>query len=95
MAKYCVTAANHNNKKDQRASEFELWAWVQNEDKKWVWRSQGKKSLNHVAELLAKGNEVLSAEEKPTSIDTGYPIELELRIAKNDKDFKITDLPTF
>ncbi|MDN7909914.1 hypothetical protein [Burkholderia cepacia] len=32
--------------------------------------------------------------KKTTSI-CSYPIELELRIAKNDKKFKITDLPTF
>jgi hypothetical protein len=95
MTKYCVTAANHNNEKDQRASEFQLWKFVQNGEGEWVWRSQGKKSLNFVAELLAQGNEVLSGEEKPESIIPGAAIELELRIARNDKNFKITDLPTF
>lgn len=95
MTKYCVTAANHNNTKDERASEFEVWIWKQNKEEKWVWIGLGKKSLNYVAELLAQGNEVLSAKENPTNITTGHPLELELRIAKNDKNFKITDLPTF
>ncbi len=49
--------------------------------------------------LLAQGNEVISAERKKQGNNyvmiEGYPIELELRIAKNDKKFKITDLPTF
>lgn len=95
MSKYCVTAANHNSTKDGRASEFKVWKFVQNEEKKWVWSPLGKKPLNYVAELLAQGNEVVSAQENESSITAGYPIELELRIAKNDKNFKITDLPTF
>jgi hypothetical protein len=100
MNKYCVTAANHNNEKDERASEFELWKWTQQEDKSWIWIRQGKKTLNHVAGLLAQGNEVISATAKKLDgggykITRGYPLELELRIAKNEKKFKITELPTF
>lgn len=50
--------------------------------------------------FLAQGDKVLSGTATKTGEDTyeitpGYPIELELRIAKNDKNFKITDLPTF
>jgi hypothetical protein len=100
MDKYCVTAANHNNANDERASEFDVWKWTQTEATKWMWIRQGKKSLSYVAGLLAKGDEVVSAEAEKTGansyiITPGYPIELELRIAKNDKKFKITDLPTF
>lgn len=103
MTKYCVTAANHNNAKDQRASEFELWQWVDgDQNKEGVWNGLGKKSLNHVAGLLAQGHQVLSAkavkkenEQNRYTITPGFPLELELRIAKNDKNFKITDLPTF
>lgn len=95
MEKYCVTAANHNNNKDNRASEFKVWKWIQNDEKKWVWNPLGKQSLNYVAKLLAQGDQVLSAKQTSTGITSGYPIELELRIARNDENFKITDLPTF
>jgi len=99
MTKYCVTAANHNNSNDQRASEFEVWKQVQTEEKK-SWSPLGKKSLGYVAGLLAQGDDVISAnavtkDGKISGITPGYPIELELRIAKNDKHFKITDLPNF
>ncbi|WP_175994705.1 hypothetical protein [Burkholderia vietnamiensis] len=100
MTKYCITAANHNNPDDDRASEFEVHQLKKKENEEgWVWSRLGKKSLNEVAMLLAQGNEVISAERKKQGNNyvmiEGYPIELELRIAKNDKKFKITDLPTF
>ncbi|MCO8321128.1 hypothetical protein ABEG10_11785 [Burkholderia cenocepacia] len=100
MTKYCITAANHNNPDDDRASEFELHQLVKKEKEEgWVWNRLGKKSLNEVAALLAQGHEVISAEREKQGdkyvMNKGYPIELELRIAKNDKKFKITDLPTF
>lgn len=95
MTTYCVTAANHNGAKDGRASEFKLWEYKKNKDNEWVWSPLGKKSLNFVAALLAAGHEVVSGEENEKSITRGAAIELELRITKNDKNFKITDLPEF
>lgn len=94
MGKYCVTAANHNNEKDERASEFKVWEQVK-KDNKYVWSPLGKKSLNFVVDILSKGNEVFTAKQNADSITLGYPLEFELRITKNDKNFKITDLPTF
>ncbi|HDR9098762.1 TPA: hypothetical protein QDB15_005357 [Burkholderia vietnamiensis] len=100
MAKYCVTAANHNGTKDGRASEFKVWEWkLDTTDNKSKWFPLGKKPLNFVANLLATGNAVVSAKEvkkgNELKISTGAAIELELRIAKNDENFKITDLPEF
>ncbi|WP_201446322.1 MULTISPECIES: hypothetical protein [Burkholderia] len=100
MDTYCITAANHNNPNDNRASEFYVRKKIKNEDGTIVWRRLGKRTLNEVALLLAQGDKVLSGTATKTGEDTyeitpGYPIELELRIAKNDKNFKITDLPTF
>ncbi|QJP72060.1 MULTISPECIES: hypothetical protein [Burkholderia] len=99
MTKYCITGANHKNANDDRASEFKVYQLAQEEDGTWMWNSLGKKSLNFVANLLATGNKVISAkivkEGDKRVMEEGYPIELELRIAKNDKKFKITDLPTF
>ncbi|AMV48502.1 hypothetical protein ATN79_48535 [Paraburkholderia caribensis] len=74
---------------------------MQQEDKTWIWILQGKKTLNNVAELLTQGNEVISAKAEKKkegsgyNITPGFPIELELRIARNDKNFKITDFPPF
>ncbi|THJ54915.1 hypothetical protein E9536_08490 [Burkholderia sp. LS-044] len=96
MAKYCITGANHNGAEDHRASEFNVWERKLNNDKtKWVWGHVGKKSLDYVASLLAKGHEVVSGEEGKDTITPGAPIEIVLRIAKNDENFKITDLPEF
>lgn len=100
MGKYCITAANHNSKKDSRASEFKVWEWRPDaKDNVYKWCFFGKKSLHDVAKLLATGNEVISGKEVQRSdgirIQPGAPIEIELRIAKNDEDFKITDLPEF
>lgn len=59
-----------------------------------------KKTLNYVAALLAAGHEVVSGKELKengvvTRLALGAAIEIELRIAKNDDKFKITDLPEF
>lgn len=101
MTKYCITAANRNSTKDDRVSELKLWEHKQNDQKKWEWHLLGKKTLNFVAALLADGHEVISGKEvkndkgKITNITSGAAIEIELRIAKNDEKFKITDLPEF
>lgn len=99
MALYCITAANHKNSKDDRASEFKLWEYVPDTDDSWGWNLLGRKSLNFVAGLLADGNEVVSAKEivrdNRITIRKGAAIEISLRIAKNDEQFKITDLPEF
>lgn len=100
MTKYCVTAANRNSTKDDRVSEFKLWEYKQNDKKEWQWFPLGKKTLNYVAALLAAGDEVISGKEvkekeEVKKITSGAAIEIELRIAKNDESFKITDLPGF
>lgn len=96
MTKYCITAANHDGASDHRASEFNVWEYRYNEkEEKWKWYPLGGKSLDYVAALLVKGNDVVSGKENEDSITTGAAIEIVLRIAKNDAQVKITDLPTF
>lgn len=94
MHKYCITAANHNNAKGEHASEFRVWMLIENKSNKWVWNSQGNKSLEFIVKLLVQGDEVISGKECADSITPGYPFELDLKIARNDKNLKITDLPT-
>ena len=96
MSKYCITAANHMNANNHCASQFNVWQHTQNsETGKWVWKALGGKSINFVNDLLASGHEVFSAKENETSITLGAPVELELRIAKNETKFKISDMPEF
>jgi len=92
MGSYCITAANHTNKSNHCASKFKLWE-LDAANKKWM--PLGGKSINFVNDLLANGHKVLSAKETKDSIITGAPIEAELRIAKNETDYKISDMPTF
>ncbi|MGS1040665.1 hypothetical protein [Burkholderia glumae] len=44
MAKYCITAANHNGAKDHRASEFRVWEWKMDvQEGEMMWHLLGKK----------------------------------------------------
>lgn len=100
MTTYCITAANHSSSKDDRASEFKVWEYQFNaKTSEWIWSHIGKRTLHQVAALLAAGHEVISAKEVirdgNTKIVRGAAIEISLRIAKNDDQFKITDLPVF
>ncbi|WP_161978089.1 hypothetical protein [Paraburkholderia kururiensis] len=52
MDTYCITAANHNNPNDNRASEFYVRKKIKNEDGTIVWRRLGKRTLNEVALLF-------------------------------------------
>lgn len=96
MSKYCITAVNHTNPSNHCASKFKVWEYRYSSERgEYFWRSLGGKSINFVSDLLAEGHEVLSAKENETNITTGAPIELELRIARNDTKFKISDMPEF
>lgn len=96
MGKYCITAANHTNINNHCASKFKVWEYTyKKETEKWVWKPLGGKSINFVNDLLAGGHEVCSAKENDNSISLGAPIEAELRIARNETKFKISDMPEF
>lgn len=92
MGRYCISAANHKNKNNHCSSQFKVWEYEATDKK---WKPLGGKSINFVNDLLASGHTVLSAKENETSITVGAPIETELRIAKNETDYKISDMPTF
>lgn len=94
MATYCITAANHKNLNDDRASEFQVW---EIDVIKLTHTLVGRCSSDYVAKLIVDGHSVLSGKYDASTkrINTGTEIEIELRIAKNDKNYKITDLPEF
>ena len=98
MGNYCITAANHQNTNDHRASEFDVW--IQNESTG-KWRHLGGRSINDVNDLLANGDTVLSGKLTTNhrlhtrTITTGAAIETELRISHNGTNYKISDMPGF
>ena len=94
MASYCITAANHNNQNNHCASSFKLWKFDTTIN---LWIEVGAKPLNHISELLAAGHSVHSAklDKDGDNITLGAPVEIELRIAKNETNYKISEMPTF
>lgn len=95
MGKYCITAANHKNPNNHCASQFKVWESVKADNGKNVWNPIGSKSLNFINDLMAAGHEVLSGKENEDTISTGAPVESELRIAKNETKYKISEMPKF
>lgn len=93
MSKYCISAARPKNATHHLNSQFKLWKWEKKEDGTWKWVPKSWKSAAEIAALLDAGNEVLTAKENETSITSGAAVELELRIAKNETKFKISDMP--
>ncbi len=94
MAEYCITAANHNNQNNHCASSFLLWKLNPDTHK---WDRLGAKSLSHISDLLAAGHKVLSArhDAEKHKLYFGAPVEVELRIAKNETNYKLTEMPEF
>ncbi|WP_321799700.1 hypothetical protein [Burkholderia sp. BCC1988] len=93
MALYCITAANHDNPSNHVASKFKLWLWdTANES----WAPQlSPATAKQVVELIEKGNEVITAKYDGKSIWRGARVEVELRIAKNETKYPISEMPTF
>ncbi len=92
MGKYCITAANHKNKSNHCASQFKVWEYDASKE---TWTPLGGKSINFVNDLLANGHIVLSAKENDETISTGAAIETELRIARNETKYNVSEMPTF
>ena len=92
MNKYCITAARPKDVEHQLNTEFKLWEWRLRE-REWKWVLHGWKRISAVAALLEAGNEVLTARQVPNGIRTGEAVELELRIAHNGKNYKLSEMP--
>lgn len=92
MGRYCITAANHTNPNNHCASNFKLWEYNTGKE---AWFPLGGKPIDYINDLLRNGHTVLSAKELSDKIFVGAPVEVELRIAKNETNYKISDMPTF
>ncbi|HEX7858497.1 MULTISPECIES: hypothetical protein [Pseudomonadota] len=90
MTKYRIVAARPKNSDNHLKSEFKLYRL--NEEKN-EWNSVGWKSIGDVSSLIHSGNEVRTGKIVDGSMSSGAPVEVELRIAKNDTKYKISDMP--
>lgn len=92
MADYCITAARPKNATRHLKSEFNLWK-AEKINGETLWSPQGWKRGTAIATLLGAGHRVLTAREEDDSISIGAPVEMELRISKNETEYKISDMP--
>ena len=97
MGKYRITAARPKNEVNHLKSEFRIYHRQQNPDKTWSWTNIGWKSVHYVSDLLEAGHEVrtgkIVSSGEAATIEHGAAVELELRIAHNDVDFRISQMP--
>ena len=92
MDRYCITAARPKDAEHGLKTEFKLWKYEQQPDgPRWV--AKGWKRAARIAALLDAGNEVLTAKRGPTGIKLGDAVEVELRIAHNGGQYRISDMP--
>ncbi len=92
METYCITAARPNDAEHHLNTEFKLWRREQRAGQsKWI--PEGWKRIAAVVELLEAGHEVKTAKQGANGIRTGAPIEVVLRISRNDTDYPIGEMP--
>ncbi|MCB4345219.1 hypothetical protein LA345_15025 [Burkholderia vietnamiensis] len=93
MAVYCITAANHENPENHVASTFKLWLYGATTN---TWAEQkSPATAKQVVELIENGHEVFTAKIGEKGIRKGAPVEVELRIAKNETNYPISEMPEF
>jgi hypothetical protein len=94
MAKYCITAANHNNKTNHVASSFLVW---QLDEQKNSWSRLGGKSAKEVVGLIEAGHSVVTGkvDAATKTLHLGEKVEVEVRIAKNSSQYDIGAMPGF
>jgi hypothetical protein len=94
MAKYCITAANHQNKSNHVASSFLVWLF---DEQKETWSRLGGKSAKEVVSLIEAGHHVITGKFDAARkvISLGEQVEVEVRIAKNSSKYDISTMPAF
>lgn len=92
MAEYCIIAANHKNPNNHVASSFQVYR-RDSETKKW--QLQGAMSAKEVVTLIEQGHTVITGRVEDGGLSRGAPVEVELRIAKNETKYPISEMPTF
>ena len=88
MASYRIVGARPKNASNHVNSQFDLWELNNNK-----WKNIGWKSIDEVSGLMRSGHEVLTGKIVNNTMWSGAAVEVELRIAKNDTNYKISDMP--
>ena len=90
MANYRIVAARPKNKSNHINSSFKTYKY---DEQKESWSPDGWKSISQIGDLMRAGHEVCTGKVVGGSMKTGAAVELELRIAKNGSDYKISEMP--
>ena len=89
MAQYRIVAAAPKNASNHINSKFNLYKL----SVKTEWDPIGWKSIAEVSDIMRAGHEVLTGKIVGDKMHDGAAVELELRIAKNGTNYKISDMP--
>lgn len=89
MATYYIIAASPKGASSHINSKFKIW---QNDDNG-AWNMIGWKDITDVAQLIRAGHTVRTGKIVNNQMHGGAAVEIELRIAKNDSNYKISDMP--
>lgn len=89
MSTYCITAAKPKAASSHLKSQF--YTWRKGDDGKW--HAEGWQSTSQIVSLMHGGHAVLTAKKTQTGISAGAPVEVELRIAKNQTNYPISQMP--
>ncbi len=90
MAQYCIVAARPKNAINHLNSQFELYRFDTKTDQ---WEHVGWRTTFEVSDLLQAGHAVRTGKIDHDKISIGAAVEIELRIAKNDTKYKISEMP--
>ena len=90
--KYRIVSAKPKGATNHCNSQFKVFQSIL-KDGNSTWRDIGWKSINQISDYLSAGDEVRTGQVKGGKMVDGAPVEVELRITKNNTDFKISDMP--
>lgn len=90
--KYRIVSAKPKGATNHCNSQFKVFQWGV-KDNKTDWWNIGWKTINQVSDFLAAGHEVKTGQYTNGKMADGAPVEVELRITKNNTNFKISDMP--
>ena len=90
MAKYRIVSATPKKASNHLHATFKLYKLDEQRD---VWTQTGWRSIHDVSDLIRAGHEVRTGKVAGGKMNSGAAVELELRIAKNDTNYKISEMP--
>ncbi|KXV18739.1 hypothetical protein AD933_02835 [Acetobacter malorum] len=90
MPKYYIVAAKPGGKTALK-NEFKTYRQALKDGKlRWV---QAWRSTDNIADLIQKGNDVVTGKFIGDKMDEGDAVEVEIRIKHNGVKYKLSDMP--